>query len=152
MMNKKNQACLLICIFVLTVVLLSGCLPERGDWTYELVGGFAIDRINAHGISLVHREEGETSGAYVIESFFITDFCSNQGFIGVKGFSTAGTFATDEEMQSADQVYYLVEVGSGAVHGPYEDQESFDKECRARSSRELGIWKSTADITAQEAE
>lgn len=150
MNNNKKQYSHLICILVLAAALLSGCLPERGDWSYPLTGGYVIDRANAHGIALTYSEDGEYPRTYVIENFFVTDFCSNQGFIGIKGFPTADIWATDEEMQSADRVYYLISVASGQVHGPYQDQESFDKECRALSSRELGIWKSTADITAQE--
>jgi hypothetical protein len=81
----------------------------------------------------------------VIENFFVTDFCSNQGFIGVKGIPTADIWATDEELQSQDRVYYLVEVTSGQVHGPYQDLESFDEKCHTISSRELGRWTSTAN-------
>ena len=151
MINKRKQYCLLIFVLVLAVTVLSGCLKGRGDWSYELTGGYAIDRVNAHGIALVHRQEGDTSGAYVIENFFVTDFCSNQGFIGLKGFATADIFATDAEMKSAGRIFYLVEVASGTVHGPYDDQDAFDQKCRSVSSRELGIWRATADITGQEA-
>ena len=138
----------IVCALVFVAIVVSGCSIGRGDWQYELTGGYAINRLNAHGIALIHYEKEDTTGVYVIPNFYVTDFCMNQEYIGVKGIPTADMWATDEEMQSNNRVLYLVDVASGVVYGPYLNIEDFHEECDIVSSGDMGAWQSTNEIPA----
>lgn len=134
---------LLVCIFT-----VSGCFAGQGDWKYALTNGYAIVRINAHGIALVHYKDPTGSGESVIPNFFVTDFCMNQAYIGVKGIRTEDIWATDKEIQNGKRMLYLVDVSKGDVHGPYSDMESFKNRCDKLSCGNMSSWKSVDEIAA----
>lgn len=138
----KNLSSLAIILLILTMIVY-GCSAGRGDWEYALTGGYAINRINAHGIALVRYEDSTESGVVVIPNFFVTNFCMNQNYIGIKGIQTAGMWATDEEIQSQNRELYLVNIPSGDIYGPYSNPESFEKKCDLLSVGDMGEWQST---------
>jgi hypothetical protein len=136
----------LVCVLWLVSFIVSGCSAGRGDWRYQLTGGYAINRINAHGIALVHYGEDEDIGSYVITNFYVTDFCMNQEYIGVRGIPTVDMWATDSEIQGERRVLYLVDVASRDIYGPYSNLERFKEQCDIVSSGDMGAWQSTTEL------
>ena len=141
-MKRKMIAFLLLIAFSFAVC---GC---QGDWRYDLMGGYAITRIDSKCISLVHYEEADGPGSYVSENFFVTDFCRNQRFIGVQGIPTADTFATDEELAQTERCFYLVDTMDGKIYGPYSDQQEWTAQSHAVGTEDLPAWRSTDSLGA----
>lgn len=135
--------------FVLLGLLFMGViLAGRGDWTYELVGGYVLNRINGHSIVLGHSNHSEISGSssIVIQGYYVTDFCMDQEYIGVRGIPTMGMFATDEELESKQRWYHLIDISNDEVLGPYESEEEFVSICAEAGTGDLGQWRSTAEL------
>lgn len=141
-MKRKTIAVLLLIAFALAVC---GC---QGDWRYDLIGGYAITRINSKCICLVYYEEPDGPGSYVIENFFVTDFCRNERFIGVQGIPTADIFAADEELAQTERCFYLVDTVDGNVYGPYSGREEWMAQCHAVGAEDLPAWRSTDGLGA----
>lgn len=131
--------------FVIVVIVLAsmllGCSAGRGDWDYELTGGYSIARMNGHCILLIR-----PSGSAVFSKLYITDFCMNDQYIGVCGISFLGQAATDEELEGDERKYYLVEVSSGTIYGSYDSLDSFIAQCETVSTGDLGEWYSTKEM------
>ena len=144
LVGKKYNSLVLALLVVIFVI--SGCAAGRGDWEYDLLGEYSIDRLNAHGIALIINEGPEESGSYVIPNYYVTDFCVNERFIGVKGVRTASTWATDEELRNKDRVFYLVDAICNEVYGPYVDMDGFMEQCEMVDTGDMGCWCSTDDI------
>lgn len=134
-------------ILLILVIIASGCSAGRGDWEYELTGGYAINRMNAHGIALVRYTDSTETGVVVIPNFYVTEFCMNQNYIGVRGIQTTGMWATDKELQSQNRVLYLVDIRNGDIYGPHSNMEIFETQCDVLSAGNMGTWQSTTDIS-----
>lgn len=135
-----------ICILLVLIVFVSGCSAGRGDWKYELIEGYAINRINAHGVVLVHYDTLSDSGAYVISNFYVTDYCLNQRFIGIQGIPTVDMWATDAELVVETRTFYLLDASKDILYGPYVTASDFAAQCVTVSSGNMGEWCSVNDI------
>lgn len=133
---------------ILAITLIcSGCAKGRGDWSYELTGGYWINRLSGQKIILEYRESSEASGGTpVIRAFFVTDFCFNQQYIAVKGIPMKGTeLLTEQDFEREDRFYYLVETSSHSVFGPYNEEE-FLVQCDDLSVGDFGKWQNTREM------
>lgn len=137
----------LICFLLVSLVFISGCSAGRGDWKYELIEGYTINRINAHGVALVHYDGSGVSGTYVISNFYVTDYCLNQRFIGVQGIPTADMWATDTELSVETRTFYLLDASNDILYGPYANVNDFTTQCNTLSSGNMGEWRSINDIS-----
>lgn len=137
---KRTAALLLMMALAFT---LWGC---QGDWRYDLVDGYAITRVNSRHICLLHYETEDGSGRYVIEKFFVTDFCRSQNFIGLQGIPTADIFATEEELTKTERCFYIVDINGEIIHGPYADREEFVTRWAGLSGDVLPDWTSTEEM------
>ena len=133
----------LLCVIIIIMAVISGCSAGRGDWKYQLSDSYALIRFNAHGIQLVYQEAGTTSGEIALDRFFVTDFFVNQDCIGIKGVETAGTWATDEERNSDERVFYLVDLANDKIIGPLSDEGSFWEEFDAVCAEKNEQWQAT---------
>ena len=115
----RRNALIIMVIFV--AIITSGC-AGTGDWNYQVTEGYYLLRNNSRQICLGY--EGSIDGcfSYVIPCYFVTDFCYNSQYIGVSGISTAESFATEEELEREEREYYLVEVATHTVYGPYDKE------------------------------
>ena len=117
----KKRFLFLLC--VLSLLLLSACMPGIADWTSEpLPGGYRVWRCSAHVIELC-----DESGTVVIPEEIIR-IRFDQCFIEAERLDTDGQ--TER---------YLVSVESGKVFGPYREQE-FDAICAEMGIEGLGDW------------
>ena len=123
----------------------SGC-AGIADWDYQLVGGYIIRRLNSYEIVLCDTENHpETSSSNVLPCYFVTDFCFNEQYIGVQGIPTAGHIASEAELESEQRWFYLVEVSTDVVFGPYDESE-FLAQCDELLVGDLGEWYSTKEL------
>ena len=141
-MSRLKRICRLVLMLSLVVLIASGCLLERGDWQYELKDGYTIIRVNAHGIELARYNPDWDGYENILNHYYITDFCMNEAYIGVRGIPTADIWATDEELQSSNRVYYLVDISNGNCYGP-DSKLEFYNHCEQLSTGDLGDWQST---------
>ena len=131
-------------MILLVVFTMTGC--GLSDWTYELNGGYEIWRLNSRDIQLVYRERGENFAEILINNYFVTDFSVNEGFIGVKGIPYADEVASEEDLASDTRVFYLLDVTSGELYGPFESKTEYDAKCLELSTGEMNPWKNTEGL------
>ena len=139
-----QKCCAYVMIVAMLLLLISGC--GLGDWRFDLYHGYAITRINSRSINLIYYETPDGPGSFVIERFFVTDFCMNQRLIAVKGIPTEDVFASEKELARKERWFYLVDTECAAVYGPYSDLGDFEAQCESVAAGDLGIWRSTAGL------
>lgn len=133
-----------IVVLLLICILLSSC--GLGDGTYQLTNDYCLIHVNGHCIKLATREwiEGESTSFYtyhtVIPNFFVKNVCNNSQYIGLFGVVTEDAFATTEELESGQRVYYLVDTESGSIYGCWDTESAFSEQCRSLDIGELGEW------------
>ena len=139
----------IICIIILSILIaFCGCGSE-GDWMLVLNNGYIIFRANSHTIHLAKKSEWEDSHFYptVLPKYFVSYFCFNDRFVGVRGISTEDTIASDLEIKRSRQEeyaeYYLVDAETGEIWGPYQNETDFLTKCEELNTGDMGEWIDT---------
>ncbi|MBR5219016.1 MAG: hypothetical protein IKV89_04725, partial [Clostridia bacterium] len=113
----------IVVLFSVVLLLFSLCACGS-DWSFELINGYSIERINSHSIIL------KKDGQYVITNFFVTSFQIHEPFVCIKGIKTLNRSATEEEIRARVTVCYLINTETGELTGPYENEEDFRAYCK----------------------
>lgn len=142
-MIKLLSVSLLLCLFV----SLAGCSlhalggDARGDWTLELYGGYAIEKVNSHCINLVRLfDDGTGGGTYIIPNFFVQGFQTSEPYILLKGIHCEERFATDVELNATDYSYYLFSTADGMLAGPYASFDELVSSCADHALLVQDTW------------
>ena len=103
-------------VLVVLFMLLASC---RGDWYYELPNDYAIDRSNAHTVSLVKKNLNSQFYSFVLEKYYVFAVCVTDEYILTSGIQTEGRSATDDELMQEGRIYYAVNYENGEILGPF---------------------------------
>lgn len=137
----------IIAVFALSCLLFIGLLfAGRGDWEYELTGGYKLIRLNASEIILGRNRPDSSSSKGVITEYYITDYCMNQRFIGIQGIRHKGLPSSYRGVEMGERGYFLINVSNGDVYGPYSKKEDYASKCVEVSTGGMGQWESTKDL------
>ena len=91
----------------------------RGDWTVDLQNGYAISKINSREILIIHKENVEDSGGeIVISNYFVKAYQVQKKYICLEGIRTEGMAATEQELEAAQRIYYIINTDTGEIIGP----------------------------------
>ena len=142
--RRGNVLAKFIGVILLIGVFTSGC-AGIADWEYQLTDGYAIHRVNSYSIILCDENHSETTSSIVLPCYFVTGFCFNEQYIGVQGIPTAGYIASEAELESEQRWFYLVEVSTDVIFGPY-DEDEFIAQCDNLLVGDLGEWCDTQEM------
>lgn len=143
---KKIIALILI---ALTAGVLASCAfgPGTQDWTAPLVGDYEIYRCSVHNIALTKKESGQSDVGVEVVGAEIYAVAWNDEHI----------FLQREPMKEVDETgdyykephgeisYYVVEVGSGEVFGPF-DLTAFEAKCADIGEAVPAKWTDVRDL------
>ncbi len=112
--NRKGLSHFILLLFIsLQIFVLSSC--GAGDWHYSgLPGDYEIWRINSKTITLVKRTS-DTGANSVIPSY-VSEVAWDENFILAQRQPTSDSY-------NASVSYYIVDVNSDEVHGPFTESE-----------------------------
>lgn len=98
--------------------------PGRSDWELQLSSQYYIIKANSYSKKLC--KASDIPGVYenVLTNFYVTEYCVFEPFITIKGISTEGLFATEEELASNSRQYYLLGIRDGNLYGPYDTEDA----------------------------
>lgn len=113
---KRSWGIVFSSVLIASSMLLASC---RGDWYYELPNDYAIDRSNAHTVSLVKKNLNSQSYSFVLEKYYVFAVCVAGEYILTSGIQTEGRSATDDELMQEDRIYYAVNHKTGEILGPF---------------------------------
>jgi len=128
---SKKIICKIKCVLLLALIAtqLSGCFEVfvfagRGDWSIPISEHYKIVRSNGSEISLNYYEEKtSTISKRVIKNFYIVKFYTNEQTIYLSGIPTVDEYATEEERESTDYYYCIVDMPTKTVTGPMSDTD-----------------------------
>lgn len=126
---------------VLLLITLASC-AGAGDWTYEdLPGDYLLIRANSRNIALLKRSGQGGTGTTIIPAY-VSEISYTEQYIFVKHAAVPEEMDIPIDITEVD--YYLIEVGTDTLCGPY-DRDGFDMMCET-----LGIaprqWQKTTDL------
>ena len=127
-------------ITLVCLLFLVSCSAGRGDYYIELQAGYAIDHVNSRKIDITHKEDGEVGRSVVIENYYITSYCLTDIYIALEGIPTAGWAASEDELESEQRNYYLIDTLSGDLSGPFESKTDFTKFCNTLNFAIFEEW------------
>lgn len=143
--RRGNVLVKMIGIILLVMITTSGC-PGAADWEYQLTDGYKIVRASSYDIILCDDNRHPGAGSsIVLPNYCVTDFCFNEQYIGVQGIPTAGYGASEMERESDQRWFYLVEVSTDTVYGPY-DEDEYLAQCDSVAAGNMGKWCSTKEM------
>ena len=144
--NGRRLINLLMAILIM-MLLLSGCEGDwlvgygRGDWTENLIGGYAIDKINSQDIEFIHKESYDDSGGtFSISNFLVVGYQIQEPYILLEGIHMQGWRVTEEELQAGVLSYCIVNAENDDILGPFETQNEFEAHCDALEITNYGEW------------
>ena len=115
------------------MITLTSCIGAGlSDWSYRINDSYEIARSNSEEIILC-----KTDG-HIFVSEYISEFCYNDRYICVKRI-------TYDHPEIPAQ-YFIVDMDTDEVYGPYTSQEDFEKEKERIKVGELNDWISTNKI------
>ena len=128
----------------LLVLVMAGC-AGAGDWVSEpLAGSYVILRSSGTHIMLCRTEEN--GGYSPVVGALIWKAAFNEDFICLQQVDEP---AVGEDVPIEPTVYYyIVEVSSGTVYGPYANPE-YDEQCKALAISGLIEWYNAKDFRPQ---
>ena len=117
-------------LLVLSVFLVSavGC-AGLGDYQIPLHSGYRICRINGSTIELYYESPDGVGSHYVTDEYFITGYWVNEDFIVLEGFSKDIWYNQEETLPQEYWTYYIVEVATSNLSGPFETKEDLQNAC-----------------------
>ena len=156
---KKSKVKLFLLLFTLCLFLsscavnptvwliLSSCdFNPTGDWIYNVSDDYAILRINGSTIQLGKQNPNYRVEVYstVVENY-ITCFCYNENFVAVRRLNVPGNIMKDEilEMDFEQAAYYLVDMTTDEIYGPFESADDFNTACADLNVTDLCDWIDT---------
>lgn len=157
--NSKRLLSFLLLLITLCV-LLSSCsgslalfvlfsasgFNPTGDWMYKVSDDYAILRINGSTIQLGKQNPNYRVEVYstVVENY-ITCFCYNENFVAVRRLNVPGNIMKDEilEMDFEQAAYYLVDMTTDEIYGPFENADDFNTACADLNVTDLCDWINT---------
>lgn len=135
--KKLLKAVVITLVFSLFV---GGCSSEwwvgdgRGDWSFDLFGGYYIDKANSYAVSLCNDERKRTFGPgkfgsmefsgesnIIIPSYFVTACLLREPYICLEGIQTEEWWTiSEDELNTRVLIYYLVNAENDEIYGPFE--------------------------------
>ena len=129
---------------ILTMLLFfNSCAGGRGDYTIELLNGYAVSKINSREM-LFGKKDGitETSYTIVISHYFVKAFQLHDPYILLQGIETKELCISDEELEANKRVYYFVDSSSENIVGPFETIDQLSTCCNLYEIVLLDEWTS----------
>ncbi len=138
--QNRNKAAVLLLV-LLVVFSFSSC-AGLGDWRYYLPNGYAIIRVSAESVCL-GKVENENAASLVIGPH-IKEFCYNDSYVGVKKIAVdpRSSHAETETELSKELEYYLLNLESGEVYGPFTETE-YEKKLIENAVGDMCEWIKT---------
>jgi len=124
-------------------ILLTAC---RGDWYYELPNDYALDRGNAHSVTLVKKKPGLHAYDFVLENYYVCAVCVADEYILTSGIPTKEEFATDAELVQTDRTYYAVNYETSEIFGPFAQEDELRTQLSDILANSEPEWIYTKDI------
>ncbi len=130
----------------LFVLLSTSGFNPTGDWIYHVSDDYAILRLNGRTIQLGKQNPNYKVEVYstVVENY-ITCFCYNENFVAVRRLNVPGNIMKDEifEMDFEQAAYYLVDMTTDEIYGPFESADDFNTACADLNVTDLCDWINT---------
>ena len=139
-----------VLIFVLTGCSLHWLVGDgRGDWTQELINGYAILKINSNKIMIGHKDSLDSPGwSDVIPNYYITAYQQKTPFIFLTGIQTKHSIASAEELNSNPSIFYLVNSETEIIAGPFSSLDDLKTYCSDFNLVVPDTWEITANCGA----
>ena len=129
---------------------LSGCSTDfydwlvgdgRGDWTQNLISGYCLVKVNSRCIEIGYKDHpDDTNSSDVIPCYFITAYQIKEPYIALEGIPTQKFSITDEELETRELNYYLIDTTTGIVNGPYETMDAMIEYCSSLAVDISSAW------------
>lgn len=137
-------------LILLVCVILLGCIdqvasfipgPGRSDWEVQLTDQYYIIKANSCSVKICRASD--TPGLYenLLSNFYLTKYCVLDSFICIEGIVTEGLFATEEEQESEEWCYYLLDIRDGTLCGPYDSESILMESLIARDDITSLVWE-----------
>lgn len=156
--SGSNKRLCAICVLLCCCVLFTSC-AGLADWEYELPNDYCVTHINSMSIVFGKRDVSTEQLIDPQIERFITDFCYNDSYIGLKRFALSTMdFGTREETffgcslddiskmeynyEESDLEYYLVDAVKDKIYGPYTAEE-YGMQCEELNITGMCEWIST---------
>ena len=143
-------------VILVLLIFLCSCTTDfsywlvgdgRGDWTYELFGGYALSKVNSSCIVLGYNDDPDSTGhEFVLPPYFVTAFQLHEPYILLEGIPTEDSFATEEELNERKLAYYIVNSDNHEIMGPFDTLDDLENQCDAISVEIDSQWYDTQDI------
>lgn len=130
-----------ICLLLVIIFVITGC--GLSDWSYELVGGYAITHCNSQDIRLSKHTDMDGFYSIVIPNFRVEEFRFNDRYIGLRTIRYNGMRTEEQKIGIGIQAYFLVDTFSDQICGPFVNRAAFEAQCLEWDTGDMGIWRST---------
>ncbi len=128
MERRVMKKSIMICIILSFCFFAASCFyclvpSPNNDWRYKLPNNYEIWRVNSREIVLGELES-EYSLATVVDEY-ISEFCYNERYVCVKRVDVPEDL--NEEIDTSNPEYYIVDTAEDIPYGPYDINEFYDK-------------------------
>ncbi len=141
-------------VVLLFAIVLGGCSGQqwlgngRGDGHFSLSTGYQLQKVNSYDIFLVrpYQDSELNGGEILINDFSVSSYQMESNYILLRGILAKSLAEQQKKMAAKDYAYYLVDVETDSIIGPFGTFKEFAGTCEGMSITIQDLWALTNDI------
>ncbi len=149
--NGKTSIKALLIISLVLMLTLSSCTSYwfvgdgKGDWSFELIDGYYITKVNSREILITYKENIDQVGStIVLPKYFVIAYQITESYILLDGIKTEGNAISDLEFKDMLSCYYIISTKNHEILGPFNSYDEFYNKCEVMKIQVTDNWVKTS--------